>query len=215
VANGVVYVGADRDVYALNSSTGTLLWRYPTGFIVQSSPAVVNGRVFVGSEDHNLYSFNIPTFFNTLGSPGNVYRLGAGWIVSGTGAPVGSFTAANEFQPAYSGNVSQIDVAVSYVSGVNSFYVPLNTDNAGQPDTMLASWGNLSSTTNLGSCGGLVSISGISGLSLTAGSNYWIVIGPTSPNSTTWEAWNLNSTGLMGLDAYSNDGGGTWIENGQ
>jgi hypothetical protein len=68
----------------------------------------------------------------------------------------------------------------------------------------------------LGSCTGLVSITRITGLSLTAGTKYWVVIGPTSLNSTTWEAWNLNSTGVMGVDAYSNDGGVTWvIHNGQ
>jgi len=32
-----------------------LLWEYPTGRNVYSSPAVVNGKVFIGSNDHNVY----------------------------------------------------------------------------------------------------------------------------------------------------------------
>src|SRR5580692_3426354 len=51
VANGVVYFGSwDRNLYALNASTGALLWRYNTGE-VSSSPAVANGVVYVGGID--------------------------------------------------------------------------------------------------------------------------------------------------------------------
>ena len=52
VADGVVYVGSYNDkVYALNATTGHLLWSYETGGPVVSSPAVKNGVVYVGSED--------------------------------------------------------------------------------------------------------------------------------------------------------------------
>ncbi len=50
MANGVVYVGSsDDNVYALNASTGALLWKYTTGNYVDSSPAVANGVVYIGS----------------------------------------------------------------------------------------------------------------------------------------------------------------------
>ena len=62
VANGVVYVGSDDDnVYALNASTGALLWSYTTGNDVYSSPAVANGVVYVGSDDGNVYALNANT----------------------------------------------------------------------------------------------------------------------------------------------------------
>ena len=62
VANGVVYVGSDdRNVYALNASTGAKLWSYTTGDIVYSSPAVANGVVYVGSYDDNVYALNALT----------------------------------------------------------------------------------------------------------------------------------------------------------
>ena len=47
-------------VYALNASTGALLWKYTTGVCVASSPAVADGVVYVGSRDHNLYAFHLP-----------------------------------------------------------------------------------------------------------------------------------------------------------
>ncbi len=61
VANGVVYVGSpDNNVYALNASTGGLLWKYTTGNSV-TIPAVANGVVYIGSQDHNLYALNAST----------------------------------------------------------------------------------------------------------------------------------------------------------
>jgi outer membrane protein assembly factor BamB len=62
VANGVVYVGStDFNLYALNSSTGALLWKYATANGVYSSPAVANGVVYFGSQDSNLYALNATT----------------------------------------------------------------------------------------------------------------------------------------------------------
>lgn len=59
VARGVVYVGSDDDkVYALNASTGNILWSYRTGSFVNDSPAVANGVVYVGSADGSYYAFN-------------------------------------------------------------------------------------------------------------------------------------------------------------
>jgi len=35
-----------------------LKWNYTTGGNVGSSPAVVNGVVYVGSDDHNVYALS-------------------------------------------------------------------------------------------------------------------------------------------------------------
>jgi len=62
VANGMVYAGSDDgSVYALNASTGALLWQFTTGNTVESSPAVANGMVYVGSDDFNVYALNAST----------------------------------------------------------------------------------------------------------------------------------------------------------
>ncbi len=51
----------NNNVYALNASTGALLWKYTTGWQVVSSPAVANGVVYVGSNDDNVYALNAST----------------------------------------------------------------------------------------------------------------------------------------------------------
>ena len=40
------------------SSLGTLKWKFKTGGKVFSSPAVYNGTILIGSEDHSLYAIN-------------------------------------------------------------------------------------------------------------------------------------------------------------
>jgi outer membrane protein assembly factor BamB len=50
VAGGRVYAGSEDDnVYALDAATGHRRWAFTTGYEVDSTPAVANGTVYVGS----------------------------------------------------------------------------------------------------------------------------------------------------------------------
>jgi serine/threonine-protein kinase len=65
VANGVVYIGdvidGDGVAEALDAATGARLWYYPTpNGRVDSSPVVVDGVLYVGSQSHNVYAFALP-----------------------------------------------------------------------------------------------------------------------------------------------------------
>ena len=42
----------------MNATNGVKLWNYTTGSYVVSSPAVVNGVVYIGSDDGNVYALN-------------------------------------------------------------------------------------------------------------------------------------------------------------
>ena len=42
----------------MNAASGTKLWNYTTGGGVYSSPAVVDGVVYIGSDDDNVYALN-------------------------------------------------------------------------------------------------------------------------------------------------------------
>jgi len=154
------------------------------------------------------------TFFTDLGTGNNVYNPSTGWTVSGTGTIGVSFTAANLFTSLASGAVSQIDLGVGYAGGTNAFYASIWTDNNGLPGTELWNAQNLSSSQDFGGCCGLVTITGITGLDLTAGQQYFVVLGPETLNSTVFEAWNWNSQGVDGLDLYSTNGGESWNSNG-
>jgi outer membrane protein assembly factor BamB len=60
VANSTVYVGSDK-VYAINASTGVLIWSNSAISNVRSSPAVSGGMVFVGSDDGYVYALDVST----------------------------------------------------------------------------------------------------------------------------------------------------------
>jgi outer membrane protein assembly factor BamB len=61
-----VYVGSfDDNLYAFPASCGTgnatctPLWHFATNGFVQSSPSVANGVAYIGSDDHDLYAFDL------------------------------------------------------------------------------------------------------------------------------------------------------------
>jgi outer membrane protein assembly factor BamB len=56
------FVGSyDEHLYAFNAVTGQVLWNKGLEGIILSSPTVVNGMVFVGSDDGSLCAFGLPT----------------------------------------------------------------------------------------------------------------------------------------------------------
>jgi serine/threonine protein kinase/outer membrane protein assembly factor BamB len=64
VAGDLVYQAAGEfyaDVQAFEVATGKQRWRYHTGGVIYSVPAVAEGTVFFGSEDNNFYAVNAGT----------------------------------------------------------------------------------------------------------------------------------------------------------
>jgi hypothetical protein len=204
---------SSQDGFRLTNTFDQEVWAHT---FLEFSHVPTGGNTFQGVFVIGVATL-IPTnvLFSDLGSGGAVYQPDQGWEVSGTGQTGTSYTTASEFQAASSGSVSQIDIAVGYVRGVNSFYAALYTSAGGLPGTELARWNNLSSTTNFGQCCGVITISGVTGVNLTAGETYFLVLGPMNINDTSWEEWNLNSTGASDTVLYSNDGANTWNSYGQ
>jgi len=154
------------------------------------------------------------TLFSDLGPPGNVYMTCCGWSVSGSGVIGTSQTAAGLFTVGGSGNfsVDSIDIGVGQVISPFTFDASIWTDNAGLPGVQVANaaFDNLMSNQPFGGCCGLVTVSGISGVTLTGGQSYFMILGPVSLTDNSAVAWNLNNQGVNGLELYSTDGGNTW-----
>ncbi len=147
------------------------------------------------------------TFFNDLGTGSNVYQCCQGFDVFGSPNQGQSIEPANLFTSGLTGSISEIQFALGYANGLNdSVTAMLMTDNGGVPGTVLGSW-TVSSTELFGFCCNLVDITGISGINLIAGQQYFFVLNPAV---LTDDAWNLNSTGATGMTLDSSDGGQTW-----
>lgn len=139
-------------------------------------------------------------------APGHIYDANNAYVVAGVGAVGQTILTANEFTSPGNYSVSQIDVALTWVSGTNGAVVSLWTDGGSVPGTALGSW-VVSNLPPFGSTSNQVAtISGIGGIALSAGANYFLVVAPA--DSTTWDAWNLNATGATGLVDQQIDG--TW-----
>ena len=147
------------------------------------------------------------TLYSDLGTGTNVYYCCEGWTVSGSGTIGESFTSANEFTAGASGSISQIDIGIGTAAGANSFFAALySVGGGGEPGTLIQQWSNLSATETFGDCCGLVTISGITGVNVVAGTSYFLVLGPTNLTSATFDAWNFNTTGATGTDLYATSG---------
>jgi len=80
VANGVVYVGSgDQNFYALDTSSGAVLWKYTTAGYFPSA-AVTNGRVYLSGD--KFYVFKLPGADAAPKAPG-LGPLGSGAVVRG------------------------------------------------------------------------------------------------------------------------------------
>ena len=60
IYNGRVYVGG-RNISCLDISNGDVIWTNTTGSNINVVPTIVNGRLFVGCIDDNMYCFNLTT----------------------------------------------------------------------------------------------------------------------------------------------------------
>ena len=59
VAEGRVYFGSgDGNVYAVDATSGVMLWKFRTLDVVHASPAVSGGTVYIGSWDGNFYAID-------------------------------------------------------------------------------------------------------------------------------------------------------------
>jgi hypothetical protein len=151
--------------------------------------------------------------FSDLGPAGNVYNPYVGWYLG----PVGSqgqpsWLQADLFTVPGTGNVSvdQIDLAVYNVLGPNTFYASIwTTANIPIPGAQVpgAYW-NLSTPYAGPDCCDLVSITGVTGVYLTGGQSYFLVLGPAGGSFGNFLEWN--NQGVTGLHDYSVDGGATW-----
>lgn len=146
VVGGVAYVGSwDGYEYALNATTGALIWKTYLGLTVvpacsppqlgvSSTPAVVNGAVYVGGGDSNWYALNastgavlwsVPTGDNS--PTGGHYNWSSPLIV-GNSAYIGIASVGD--CPLVAGGMLRVDLTTHLVAASVSF-VPLGQVGGG------------------------------------------------------------------------------------
>ena len=132
---------------------------------------------------------------------GQTYNNSAGWA-EGAGASV-----ASGFDPSANGTLSQVDVALENGGATQPLLVALETNSAGTPSgTVLDSW--ILSTSGVAGSPQIYALASSLNPTLTAGTEYWLVLSSNDPND--YYAWMENSAGTTGKDF--NNGSGWQIQ---
>ncbi len=123
------------------------------------------------------------------------YSCCNGWTTSGVNTAPGLIEDAQQFTALVGGNVNQIDVALGNVAGDNGATISLWSDVGGAPGVNMSGFINAPPSPVFGSCCVLTTVT-VPGTAITAGLTYFVVI---EADNITWDAWNLNDTGAIGL----------------
>ncbi len=128
VTNGVVYQGAnDGYVYALNASTGSVIWQYAAASSgVESSPAIIGGIVYVGYlwDGHNGYVIALNATTGTL-----IWRFATNSGIESSPAIVNGIVYIGSFYGfIYALNATNGALIWSYLTGGSTYSSPAIVD---------------------------------------------------------------------------------------
>jgi PEP-CTERM motif len=152
--------------------------------------------------------------YSDFGTPASLYSPSIYLDINGSTSVIGeisgdtSNSVADLFTVQGTGSIAveEVDVAVSQVSGPGTFVASIWTDVGGVPTAEKASW-SLTTSNIAGTCCAIESVTGISGLSLTGGTQYFMVLAPVNNTDTSWNGWNENNQGVHGTSLESSNGG--------
>lgn len=116
----------------------------------------------------------------TIAGPDNQYGVNEQWW-------------AEAFTPNANATVIRIEVGVGYSVGTNSVNVGLYSDANGVPGTPLVSR-DVDNLPDFGSCCITMTLKDKDGIPVTAGTQYWVVLGTDSRDTDFLGGWNYNTS---------------------
>jgi hypothetical protein len=156
------------------------------------------------------------TIFSNLGKkyPKGVYACCNGFGIQGPLNNLGAHQLwdAMAFTSDANHTLSRIDVGVTWSSGTNKIVIALYDDAGGKPGNLIKSW-NAKNMPAFPTCCGLTSVKDSTGITLTAGTQYWVAVETSNSAKDTIAIWTNNTTdqvdGVLISQFCSNDQGGT------
>jgi hypothetical protein len=195
ISTTLLFVGATAIAGAQNDvalrGNGTTVWGEHARMTVVTKPAPSRTITNINIKDSGLV-----TIFSNLAAkyPKGKYWCCTGYNVMGPSSGVGEQWMAAAFTPGADHTVTRIEVAVGYSQqGTNGVVLSLSRDNNGVPGKALKTW-NASSLPRFGDCCTLVTKSDSSGIPVSAGKRYWVVLSTNSNEKDTVDGWNVDDT---------------------
>lgn len=146
--------------------------------------------------------------------PLGLYWTWQAWTISGPNSPLGFYAwPGMAFTPKVDATVTQIVIGAGWLDGNNQLTISLNADSGGLPGDSLGS-ATVSNFKEEPSCC-QVKAGGFN-IPVSAGTQYWVVVQPSGPDSDTWGGWYLSSANetYLPFAEYSNGqwGAGTGVQ---
>jgi len=203
----LVFVGAPAIATAQNhvalGGTGTTVWGKHAKMMMVTEPAPSRAKT-------KLNDAGLVTIFSNLAAK---YPKGEYWCCGGynvMGPSQGEQWMAGTFTPGADHTVTRVEVAVGYSQGAtNGVVISLNRDNNGVPGKALKTW-NASGLPPFGACCTLVVKSDASGIPVSAGKRYWVVLSTNSHEKDTVDGWNFNDTNQVDMATNASYTGQKW-----
>jgi hypothetical protein len=138
------------------------------------------------------------------------YLCCTGYRVAGSTAGGGKTFVAVQFQPGNSTTVKTIKLPLQLTSGSSpSVTVTLNHDNGGVPGTVMHTFPAVTSFPTFPSCCAITTVT-TTGVAVTAGTTYWIVVQPSGNFIGTWNGNDVNQVDNQTEAQEDTTNGGAW-----
>jgi hypothetical protein len=133
-----------------------------------------------------------PIFDNfALAYPLGPYWTWQAWTISGPNSVLGFYAwPGMAFTPKVDATVTQIVIGAGWLDGTNQLTISLNADSGGLPGASLGS-ATVSGLQEEPNCCQIRT--GGFDIPVSAGTQYWVVVQPSSSDSDTWGGWYLTS----------------------
>ena len=136
-----------------------------------------------------------PTVVSNLGS-GDGYTPYGAWFVTGSDTIYNHNAMAMGFTSTGDYDISEIDAYIAGASEGQVFTLSLWTNASGNFGTLLGSWSNLGANiVGFGNTGAPISVTGLTGITLSAGSGYYLEASADGTNAGFWLDTNSGATG--------------------
>ena len=119
---------------------------------------------------------------------------------------VPEYWQAVPFTPAANMTVKEVEASVVWAEGTNAVVMTLNQDSGGLPGKAIHTW-NVKNLPTIGTCCQLATGKSATGIAVTKGTQYWLVVKTNSNDTNIFAAWALNSTDMRShpFASYCND----------
>ncbi len=177
-----------------------------------------DGRMIIAKQGpSHITAFHQPAGLTTIAGnlskyPNGVFFCCYGYTISGPDSFLNSaYWDAIPFTPTSNMTVKEVEVSVGWGgSGTNGVTVSVNLDANGLPGTALATL-NATGLSDYGDCCQLVVARSGTGLPVTQGTQYWVVVSTSTSTENTYDGWAFNSTDMRSYPfaSYSTANGWT------